>query len=121
MTKKPERPEDVALEPFFSDARAAAPRPSGDLIARVMSDAQGGRPVRGLDTARRGGLLERLTAALGGWPALGGMAAAGMAGVWIGYAFPAGLSALGAELLVPEGDYELVELMPTVDMFLQGG
>lgn len=39
----------------------------------------------------RDGLWSRLLAALGGWPALGGLAAASVAGLWIGLAPPSGL------------------------------
>lgn len=37
---------------------------------------------------RRAGLLAALLAALGGWPAVAGLASAAVAGVWIGAASP---------------------------------
>lgn len=85
-----------ALDVFFDAARAAPEQPSDALMQRVMGDALAvqaataapARTVRG----GRGGLVAGLWAALGGWPALGGLATATLAGVWIGFSPTLGVS-----------------------------
>lgn len=84
---------DDDLDGFFAAARReAGPLPAG-LAARMQADAarvqaeiaaavpSGGRA--------RPGLWQELRAALGGWAGLGGLATAGVAGVWLGLAPPA--------------------------------
>lgn len=101
------------LEPWFAAARAQAPRPEAGMMARLMADAEavaaartapvatapGGAaplppllpsaparsPVR--PSVRRHG-RPRLVSGLGGWKAVAGLLAAGVAGVWIGLAVP---------------------------------
>jgi len=104
---------DRLLEAHFAAARQATPPEA--LLARVLADAEAARPVAG--GARSGlggrpaapaGVFSRLRAAVGGWPALAGLAAATLAGLWIGVAAP---SALGAGWLGlvpgPEAGFEL--------------
>jgi hypothetical protein len=104
---------DGLLEAHFAAARQTTPPEA--LLARVLADAEAARPVAGgvrAGPGRRlsapGGAFSRLRAALGGWPALAGLAAATMAGLWIGVAAP---SALGAGWLGlvpgPEAGFEL--------------
>ena len=91
---RPDQTDDM-LDALFDaargDARADA---SPDLMARVLADAEAAlaenAPAERPRT--RGGLLSQLFALLGGWPALGGLAAATLAGVWIG---------ISAETLMP--------------------
>lgn len=88
-----ERFDDEALEAMFAAARSAAAEPSADLLARVLADAeavQDGRAAlaTGPVAAPRGGggIWASILAALGGWGGAGGLAAAGLAGLWIGFA-----------------------------------
>jgi hypothetical protein len=55
------------------------------LAGRVMADAERIQPARSFRPGRR--LLE----ALGGWPALGGLAVASSVGFWIGISPPEGM------------------------------
>ncbi len=98
MSEQKNHGEDGRLNSFFEAARANAPKPSDDLLARIDAAARelGTAPVPGLARpapARRG-----ILAALGGWPVLAGLATAAIAGVWIGYSEPsiAGLGSLDA-------------------------
>ena len=86
------------LDAFFAEARGRAPDPSPALVARVLADAEAeqARIVRsaapgaarsGLGSAWRG-VLDML----GGWGGIGGLAAAGITGIWIGVS---GTGALG--------------------------
>lgn len=89
---------DKDLDAFFDAARndpRSAPTP--ELLARILSDAD--TVMIGVGTAQRtrgarSGVGRSLIRALGGWPSLGGLAAATLAGVWIG---------LSAETLIPGG------------------
>lgn len=81
---------DATLDALFDDLRSApAPQMSQTLMARILLDADAQQPV---PEAPRPGLLARIYDALGGWPALGGMTAAGLCGLWLGFAPPALLS-----------------------------
>lgn len=110
-------PEDLALAAFFDAARpvedlALAP-PA--LLARVLDDAL--HVQQGFATQLRQpapparGWLAGLLAAVGGWPALSGLATAGMAGVWLGFSPPTSVGDLAAEYLGLAGSYDL-ELVP---------
>lgn len=80
--------ESEALEGFFEAARAHGTAPGAAFLERVHADALAAQPrPRPLAPAprARGGWL----AALGGWPALTGLATATVAGLWIGVADPA--------------------------------
>jgi hypothetical protein len=79
--------DEGLLDAAFGAARAAPATPPPDLIARVLQDALREMPVPAPRSARGGWL-----SALGGWPVLGGLLTAGVAGFWIGVAPPAGVS-----------------------------
>ncbi len=77
------------LDDLFAAARTdSRATPSPDLLARVLSEAEGLQVVAPTPDAppERRGLWVAVVAAVGGWPALGGVAMAGVAGVWIGVA-----------------------------------
>jgi len=130
---------DDRLESFFAAARDAAPVPGAGLLVRVLAGAEavqgagvapqgqrrGARPMwgQGWAAAIAGAVASVIGDAPGGWRSLGGMAAAALAGVWIGYAGladgatgalgiaagpVAGRAALaadgGADALMPEDD-----------------
>lgn len=91
MTKPDE--DQLALDAFFAAGRAAAPDPSEALLARILADAAEVQvSATAAADARRGrgpfGLWAGLLAALGGWPAVAGLASAAVAGFWIGAAQP---------------------------------
>jgi hypothetical protein len=101
------------LEDFFGAARRMTPAPSDALLAQVLADAMAAQaPV--IRTPRPGWLAQ-LRDALGGWPAVGGLATAGVVGLAVGIAAPAGLGDLTAALLGQPADGYLVDLMPELD------
>jgi hypothetical protein len=115
-----DRNKDTELDLFFDAARRTRPDPSEALMVRVLADALDAQaqqtPV--VRTARRSApLWMQLRDALGGWPALGGLAAAGVAGLFIGFSAPAGVGDLTATLLGQSADSDiyLVDLMPELD------
>lgn len=85
-------PQNDPLEVFFDAARGATPQPSDALMARVLADAEAMQPKSEPlpRPVRRQGWL----AALGGWPALAGLATATVAGITIGVADPASIGDL---------------------------
>ena len=101
---------DDFLDDLFATARKPAAAPSNDLMARVMADARATQagfaaPAQTEPT----GLMARMLDVLGGWPTVSGLAAATVAGVWIGVAPPQSVSDLTASLL---GDEVSIGLSP---------
>jgi hypothetical protein len=99
-------PEDDRLEALFSEAREAV-RPGDDLVARVLADAAAvqaaGKPLQPLPAARGGG-WSGLVSALGGWPALSGVTAAGLVGLALGFWAPEAIDSLsGGQLWLLSG------------------
>ncbi len=89
-------PNDDMLDDIFAEARAVAPTPSDDLMARVLPDATSPQPVSA--PPRR----MRLWEMIGGWPALGALVTATVAGVWVGIAPPATVETYAAQLFGEE-------------------
>lgn len=116
---------DQELEQFFEAGRAGAPVPSDDLMARVLADAAAlqARPAPVVPPVPRAGWVQRVLTQLGGWPAVAGLATATMAGVWIGYAAPAGLDSLTASVWPGSADsgYDVVDMIPSLSGFLVEG
>lgn len=90
--------QDKDLEHLFAQARSAAPEPSADFLARVLSDAEAMQPapagiMRSQDRAKLGfrSLFSSLSEAIGGWPAMAGLASAAVTGIFIGISPPQGL------------------------------
>ncbi|RAP42087.1 hypothetical protein BYZ73_06960 [Rhodovulum viride] len=115
---------DHEIEALFAAARAERAEPSAALMARIMDDAMiaaaeaaAPRPVAA-QTGRRG-LLAVLVAAIGGWPALAGVATAGVFGLWIGYAGPGDVGTLTATIL--GSAYGPNDLVPSLDTYLTEG
>lgn len=105
-----DRDEDDLMA-LFGAARADTARPSEGLLDRIMADADmvlaGAAPVAPVPRRSLGAVL---LAVLGGWGGVSGLAAATMAGLWIGVAPPASLD--GLTQLVWGGTVE-VPLMET--------
>lgn len=95
MTMTDQSKDDLALDQFFSAARKSDLAPDAALIARVLMDAdrvQGLHAYKPAAVAALGGAGTGWLGMIGGWPSLSGLAAATVAGVWIGFAPPASLS-----------------------------
>lgn len=79
------------LDALFEAARSEAPRPGDGLMARVLADAAEWQPAPGASSPaapRESRGWRSLLPALGGWQGVSGLAAAALAGVWIGAASP---------------------------------
>ncbi|WP_298494649.1 dihydroorotate dehydrogenase [uncultured Maritimibacter sp.] len=115
MTKR-DLNEDEFLELYFSAERAQGPEPSGDLMARIMADADATlatRPSPATKRARpRRNLFVAFAAAIGGWPAFASMATAAVAGVWIGVSAPNVLAHMTGGLIQSAESYAIEDLAP---------
>lgn len=97
-----------ALDALLRDAAGQTVAPGDDLMARVLADAAEvqpratalapARPVPGA-AAEPPGFVAAILDLLGGWPAVSGLAAAGVAGLWVGVAPPAALETLAVDML----------------------
>jgi hypothetical protein len=82
------------LDDLFAVVRAETVAPSEALLARIMADANAVADARVMPVQAASGFWPTMRASVGGWPVLGGMAAATLAGVWIGFSPPIGVGAL---------------------------
>ncbi|MDE4146088.1 MAG: hypothetical protein P1U91_08780 [Pseudophaeobacter sp. bin_em_oilr2.035] len=92
------------LEALLEEARQDQPTLPDDLSARILADAADAADVQARQAAALAvppaqnlaaafaasaiGMWRQFRAAVGGWPAMGGMAAACAVGLWIGLAPP---------------------------------
>ncbi|MEM8536633.1 MAG: hypothetical protein AAGF56_02100 [Pseudomonadota bacterium] len=111
---------DNMLDDLLNHTKGVAPAPSDDLFARVLADAVVLQPkpsaIAPVATPRTA--WDLFMDVIGGWPAFSSLAAATIAGVWIGVAPPAVIDDLTASYL---GD-ELSISLDTADMLLiEGG
>lgn len=89
-----ENKEFPELNSLFAAARKADAPSCDALMARVLADAkavQAGFQATAAGS-RRPGRVQQLFQVLGGWPAVGGLMAATVTGIWIGVNPPSGLS-----------------------------
>ncbi|MBU2992692.1 hypothetical protein Q4555_04210 [Octadecabacter sp. 1_MG-2023] len=91
--------DEKMLNEAFAQMRVADPVPSEDLMNRIMLDADmvladdATAPQRS-----KPGFGAMLLDVIGGWPTFSGLAAATVAGVWIGAVQPAALTDFSTEL-----------------------
>ena len=104
-----------AVDALFAAARADTPEVPDHLMQRVLLDAQAvqPRPVE----VERPTFLSQLIEMIGGRVGAGGLIAATLAGVWLGFAPPAAVENMSAALL---GTSETISLSPDVDDLLAG-
>jgi hypothetical protein len=104
-------PNDDMLDDLFAQARGLDAQPSDALMARILTDADNVQTAMQPEQAAvASGPWTRFLDALGGWPAVSGLAAATVAGIWIGVAPPSSVQDLTASLM---GDEVTVDLFST--------
>ncbi|MEM1235213.1 MAG: hypothetical protein AAGH70_13915 [Pseudomonadota bacterium] len=108
---------DAELETLFEASDSEAPLPSGDLVARIMADAEQAQPRAPALPEPEGrpwfaGLME----ALGGAAGLTGLGAAVATGLVIGI-FPPDLLASYADVLTG-ADVTLIDYVPGLQLSL---
>ncbi|MEO9865015.1 MAG: hypothetical protein ABJO29_08495 [Yoonia sp.] len=93
------------LDDLLGQTAQIKPTVPSDLMARVLIDAAQVQP-RNIAPSQQtlwGAVLDMI----GGWPAIGGIAMAGVAGLWIGVAPPVGLEDMATTVL---GSTQTVDL-----------
>lgn len=113
MTMTDRTEDDALLEDFFVAARARPPQPSAGLMARIVADAAALAPKPPAPAPRRrtgGGW--RIGDFFGGWSAMGGLATAAVAGVWIGFAGADRFGSVAGGMLGLDQTESSVNLLP---------
>ncbi len=78
------------LDDLLADARDNPPAMPEGLAARIQADADAMQPTAApRRQSEGGGVWQQLFRAIGGWPAMAGLASATVAGIWIGLSPPA--------------------------------
>ncbi|WP_373635276.1 hypothetical protein [Yoonia sp. SS1-5] len=110
-------PNDKWLDAILDDARDARPQVPDALMARVLADAAAAHapPEPVMSNAPRG--WAAIAQLLGGMPALGGLATAAVAGLWLGIAPPPVIETFSAGLF---GDTVSVNILEVDDFILAG-
>ena len=105
------------LARVFAQARGAPVTVRETVMACVLTDAARVQPAVMATRAarRRRGAASWLRDLVGGWPALGGVMAAGLTGLWLGIAPPSGVESLTASLI---GTTQIVIFLPDADLSL---
>lgn len=113
------------LETLFRAARTDRPAPSDDLMARVLADAAALQPKAAAPAPRRvaapapsrarTGFFAGLAALFGGGGVLAGMGTAAVAGLFLGFAQPAPVSALTAAWGGSAADSSAYDLTSGID------
>lgn len=120
MTQPPKSVlDDSALDALF-DA-APRPAPSAALTARILRDAEAHQPqVEAFAPVPQRGLFATLAGALGGWPTLGGLATATLAGLYIGFAQPDILSIQTTDFVLDIAEEDALSgLLPGDTLFFE--
>lgn len=109
MTDDSEKMMD--LETFFEAGRKDAPEPSISLMDRIGADIDLIADEREKPAPANAGpgLFSRILEGIGGWPALSGIATAGIVGVVVGVSPPEALSDFTTTYLNGTSDLYLVD------------
>ena len=124
---------DIDLDGLFAAAKATPAPVSADLLSRVMEDALDAQLVNAATPPLPAHVQDHKIArfwrgvveAIGGWPAVAGLATASVAGVWIGFSPALGVGDAMAGVIgttsAASGDTYFVDLMPEYDFDLGEG
>ncbi|MDG2257474.1 MAG: hypothetical protein P8L68_03160 [Paracoccaceae bacterium] len=109
MTDDSEKMMD--LETFFEAGRKDAPEFSAALMSRIIDDIDSVADQREAPepVAKGKGLLGRILDGIGGWPAVSGMATAGIVGIVVGISPPEAISEFTSAYVNGTTDLYLVD------------
>lgn len=102
------------IDTLLAQARRTQAPVDDALMARVLADAARLQP-EAQQMPRQSGWRSWVRDLIGGWPAMGGVVAAGLTGVWVGVAPPAGIEEFTATFL---GTSQTVAFLPETDLTL---
>ena len=102
------------LERLLAKGRRQSGQMPAGLSQRILADADrvqaGFGSVPAAQAAARPGFWSQVMSALGGWPAMGGLATACAAGIWIGLASPSFLPVLDGFVAQDSPDIDLIDI-----------
>ncbi|QQA43650.1 hypothetical protein [Pelagovum pacificum] len=105
---------DRQLDALFDTTRERGTMDAGEaFLARLSADAAAEMPRR-MEAPPSRGAIGTIWAGIGGWAGFGGLAAATVAGLWIGIASPAGIADFTDSVL---GETMTVSFDPTAALF----
>lgn len=110
------------LEAFFEAEKNNPPEISTEFLAKIEADAsdiQAGFDQNTVASDVTPSFWAALTAAIGGWPTIAGLATATVAGLWIGISPPQGLDSLTETILGSSQEYS--DYLPNFDSVLTEG
>jgi hypothetical protein len=113
-----DRITDTQLEALFAETRQEQAAPSDDLMSRILADAVSAQSPIVSAPPKTETFWSVFSAMIGGWPAASGLAAATVAGIWIGVAPPQGLSDVASTLT---GGSFTVDILPDADILALEG
>lgn len=106
--------DDDMIDDLFGLAQSQTPAPSDDLMARILADAAAVQPSVASASPPQAGFMQSLMDLIGGWPSVGGLAMAGVAGIWVGFAPPTVVSDWTAELV---GTPVTIDMLGSTDSY----
>jgi hypothetical protein len=114
------------IEALMSEMALQPQDVSGDLLERVLLDAEVAQNEFLADVAApvansAPGFFASLFASIGGLPATASLASVAAVGIWIGFSPPTLIDDLTSDYLVGTGAYDMGDLMPAIDGFLNEG
>lgn len=114
---------EAELDALFSSARDQDTVPSMALMDRVMSDALAVQALAETTAApvKPARWWSGALAAIGGWPAMAGLATACVSGIWIGVNPPDMVTDSAYALFSLETDAYLVDVVPGLSLDLLEG
>lgn len=124
MAEMDKKADLFELDDLFSQARSRDALPKPDFMERVLQDALEAQAVHvqaAVTPPARTSWVRQLLSEIGGWPAVAGLATAGVAGLWIGINPPNLMATTAENFLGNNSDLYLVDLMPTFDFTLTEG
>lgn len=118
--------DDAVLEALFEAAIFDTPPPSDRLMDRVLADALETIPTGPEAADKRSGvgklgLFGQIINAIGGWPAVAGLATATVAGVWIGIYPNDVVSDVMAQYSGDDSDLYLVDISTSIGSLFEEG
>jgi len=117
--------EDLALDKLLAQAAAKPVIVPADLMQRIEADAHlvadAGDAARRSQPDNQSGFWAVILAAIGGWPAIAGLATATVAGVWIGFSPTSSIGGIADGYLTNTTYYDVGDFMPSIDDFLNEG
>ncbi len=117
---KPDPLDDAALDALLK--AAPKPQPSAALTARILRDAATHQPQTPAPVVPERGLFAALADVLGGWPTVGGLATATLAGLYIGFAQPDLLSPADTDFVLDLTEEDALSgLLPGDALFFEEG